>query len=295
MVRIPIPEPRTPHGRNLASNGRRQPRTPQRSEIRYRATHACEAQRSRVLDWRRSLTGSAVDRAELRARRNVVSFVRRSNRMRPNQRRAGRRTGPLRPRGPPPEHLDLSPPAASLDLVEAFAVARHSSWRSARRRRVARSDGGGSPASQRAGVRGLPARYRRMLAQLAKTGIDNVDCRGGRRGRDGDLLPTRSVDEIWLFFPDPWHKSRHHKRRLLTAEFAALCASRMRPAGSGGLRPTGRAMPTGSARFWTAIHPSPMCILTAGRRGGPEADHPLRAAGLDAGRQIFDLAYRRVG
>ena len=37
-------------------------------------------------------------------------------------------------------------------------------------------------------------------------------------------------------------------------------------------------MPTGSARFWTAIRPSPVCILTAGRRGGPEADHPLRAA-----------------
>ena len=43
--------------------------------------------------------------------------------------------------------------------------------------------------------------------------------------------PLRSVDEIWLFFPDPWHKARHHKRRLLTPEFAALAASRLKPGG----------------------------------------------------------------
>ncbi|MFC0676046.1 tRNA (guanosine(46)-N7)-methyltransferase TrmB [Brachybacterium hainanense] len=29
------------------------------------------------------------------------------------------------------------------------------------------------------------------------------------------LLPERSISELWIFFPDPWHKSRHHKRRLV--------------------------------------------------------------------------------
>jgi tRNA (guanine-N7-)-methyltransferase len=34
---------------------------------------------------------------------------------------------------------------------------------------------------------------------------------------------------LWTFFPDPWHKKRHHKRRLVTPEFAALAVSRLAP------------------------------------------------------------------
>lgn len=45
-------------------------------------------------------------------------------------------------------------------------------------------------------------------------------------------VPAGSVDELWVFFPDPWHKARHHKRRLVTAEFAALAARVLRPGGT---------------------------------------------------------------
>jgi tRNA (guanine-N7-)-methyltransferase len=38
------------------------------------------------------------------------------------------------------------------------------------------------------------------------------------------VLPESSVDELWVFFPDPWHKARHHKRRLINADFAQLAA-----------------------------------------------------------------------
>lgn len=40
-----------------------------------------------------------------------------------------------------------------------------------------------------------------------------------------------SVDELWIFFPDPWHKKRHHKRRLVTPAFAAKAARVLRPGG----------------------------------------------------------------
>ncbi len=40
-----------------------------------------------------------------------------------------------------------------------------------------------------------------------------------------------SVDEILVQFPDPWPKKRHHKRRLIQAEFATLAASRLRTGG----------------------------------------------------------------
>jgi len=45
------------------------------------------------------------------------------------------------------------------------------------------------------------------------------------------LLPAASVDELWVFFPDPWHKKKHTKRRLVAPEFARLAARALRPGG----------------------------------------------------------------
>jgi tRNA (guanine-N7-)-methyltransferase len=44
-------------------------------------------------------------------------------------------------------------------------------------------------------------------------------------------IPPGSLDEVQLLFPDPWPKARHHKRRLVQPEFAALVASRLRAGG----------------------------------------------------------------
>jgi len=46
-----------------------------------------------------------------------------------------------------------------------------------------------------------------------------------------DMVPPASLAAIHVFFPDPWPKKRHHKRRLLQPEFAALAASRLAPGG----------------------------------------------------------------
>lgn len=45
------------------------------------------------------------------------------------------------------------------------------------------------------------------------------------------LLPAASVDELWIFFPDPWHKNKHTKRRLVTPEFATIAAGALREGG----------------------------------------------------------------
>jgi tRNA (guanine-N7-)-methyltransferase len=47
-------------------------------------------------------------------------------------------------------------------------------------------------------------------------------------------LPNGSFDEILVFFPDPWHKKRHHKRRLINQAFVASAAAKLR--GDGVLR-----------------------------------------------------------
>jgi tRNA (guanine-N7-)-methyltransferase len=46
------------------------------------------------------------------------------------------------------------------------------------------------------------------------------------------LLPPASVDELWVFFPDPWHKNKHTKRRLVTPEFATTAAGAVRDGGT---------------------------------------------------------------
>lgn len=45
------------------------------------------------------------------------------------------------------------------------------------------------------------------------------------------MLPPASLAGIHVFFPDPWPKKRHHKRRLLQPAFAELLASRLAPGG----------------------------------------------------------------
>ena len=45
------------------------------------------------------------------------------------------------------------------------------------------------------------------------------------------LLPPASLTELWIFFPDPWHKNKHNKRRLVTPEFAATAAGAVRKGG----------------------------------------------------------------
>jgi tRNA (guanine-N7-)-methyltransferase len=46
-----------------------------------------------------------------------------------------------------------------------------------------------------------------------------------------DHIEDRALDEVLVFFPDPWHKKRHHKRRLIDASFVALVAAKLRPGG----------------------------------------------------------------
>jgi tRNA (guanine-N7-)-methyltransferase len=46
-----------------------------------------------------------------------------------------------------------------------------------------------------------------------------------------DMVPPDSLAAIHVYFPDPWPKKRHHKRRLIQPEFAALAASRLAPGG----------------------------------------------------------------
>ena len=44
-------------------------------------------------------------------------------------------------------------------------------------------------------------------------------------------IPAQSLDRVQLFFPDPWHKKKHHKRRIVQPEFVDLMSSRLSQGG----------------------------------------------------------------
>ncbi len=46
-----------------------------------------------------------------------------------------------------------------------------------------------------------------------------------------DCVADASLDRVLLYFPDPWHKSRHHKRRIVKAEFADLVRQKLKVGG----------------------------------------------------------------
>lgn len=45
------------------------------------------------------------------------------------------------------------------------------------------------------------------------------------------MLPEKSLDTVQLFFPDPWHKKRHHKRRIVQPEFAEMLRKKLKVGG----------------------------------------------------------------
>ncbi|MBK6508553.1 MAG: tRNA (guanosine(46)-N7)-methyltransferase TrmB [Haliea sp.] len=47
-----------------------------------------------------------------------------------------------------------------------------------------------------------------------------------------DCIPDAALDTVQVFFPDPWHKKRHNKRRLIQPEFVAQLVRKLRPGGT---------------------------------------------------------------
>jgi tRNA (guanine-N7-)-methyltransferase len=71
-----------------------------------------------------------------------------------------------------------------------------------------------------------------LLLRADEAGLTNlrVICHDAVEVLERHIAPD-SLDEVLVLFPDPWHKKRHHKRRLVQPAFVALVASRLRQGG----------------------------------------------------------------
>jgi tRNA (guanine-N7-)-methyltransferase len=105
-----------------------------------------------------------------------------------------------------------------------------------------------------------------------------------------------ALAEARIWFPDPWHKKRHNKRRLIQPEFVALLASRMAPDGLLHL-----------ATDWQAYAEHMLAVMEAAPgwrnqlRPGEYAKKPewriethFERRGLKLGHGVWDLLYRKV-
>jgi tRNA (guanine-N7-)-methyltransferase len=88
----------------------------------------------------------------------------------------------------------------------------------------------------------IAAKYARHAAsRLARLGVSNARLLHGDAKRlFAERLPRASLAAVHVYFPDPWWKKRHHKRRVMNAAFVRGIERTLRPGGS--------------LHFWTDVH-----------------------------------------
>jgi tRNA (guanine-N7-)-methyltransferase len=68
-----------------------------------------------------------------------------------------------------------------------------------------------------------------LLGKIRKAGVKNLAVYPGDVRDMFDVLPDASIDRAFLLYPDPWPKSRHHRRRFVTEEHLAPLARVLKP------------------------------------------------------------------
>ena len=130
------------------------------------------------------------------------------------------------------------------------------------------------------------------VGRFGEAGLDNVRMLGvDAVWSMENLVAPGTLAELWTFFPDPWHKKKHHKRRLVSPAFASLVGERLVPGGTWRL-----------ATDWADYAEQMVEVLDAEPTlaGGVVerwAERPVtrfERKGVAAGRSITDLAYRRT-
>ncbi len=135
----------------------------------------------------------------------------------------------------------------------------------------------------------------RLLLGLEAAGLDNVRVFCHDAVEVLARLADASVDEIRVFFPDPWHKKRHHKRRLIQPQFIDALAPKLAAAGRLHLATDWAPYAEHMLEVMEArddfINEAGVGCHTPRPDARPQTHFETR--GLKLGHQVFDLLYRR--
>jgi tRNA (guanine-N7-)-methyltransferase len=219
--------------------------------------------------------------------RPVRSFVRRSARMTPAQRAAIQRDWPI----------------YGLEGAGVLRLDAEFGRRAPRVMEIGFGDGQtlvslaeSHPGRDYLGVDVYEPGIGRALAAVAEKQLHNVRLlRGDAVEVLRERLAAASLDTVLLLFPDPWPKKRHHKRRLVQADFVELVASRLKPGGGFHLATDWRDY---AEHMLAVLEAEEALVNVAGRGNFSEqgADRPttkFERRGRRLGHEILDLRFQR--
>jgi tRNA (guanine-N7-)-methyltransferase len=108
-----------------------------------------------------------------------------------------------------------------------------------------------------------------------------------------DMIGDATLDGVHIFFPDPWHKVRHNKRRLIQSPFIAKLVQKIRP---GGYIHVATDWQDYAEQVLAVLSAEPLLENTAANYAPRPAYRPLtkfEQRGLKLGHGVWDLVFRR--
>jgi tRNA (guanine-N7-)-methyltransferase len=218
--------------------------------------------------------------------RAVRSFVLRASHMGSGQRRALEELGP---------RFVLPRDAAALDFAAVFG--RHAPV--VLEIGFGMGDATAEIAQQLSGTDFLgvevhPPGVGALLRQIGDRGLTNLRIvRHDAVEVLRSMVPPASLAGVHIFFPDPWHKKRHHKRRLIQSPFVAALAQHLAP---GGYLHCATDWAPYAKQMLEVLSGEPLLANTATGYAPRPGYRPLtkfEARGLKLGHGVWDLLFRR--
>ena len=108
------------------------------------------------------------------------------------------------------------------------------------------------------------------------------------------MLAEPSLDGVHIFFPDPWHKLRHNKRRLIQPPFVAKLARRLKP---GGTLHCATDWQPYAEQMLQVLSAEPLLANTADGFAPKPHYRPLTKfenRGLKLGHGVWDVVFKRL-
>ena len=109
-----------------------------------------------------------------------------------------------------------------------------------------------------------------------------------------DMLGDGSLDGVHIFFPDPWHKARHNKRRLIQAPFIAALVQKIKP---GGYLHVATDWQDYAEQVLRVLSAEPLLQNTASDYATRPAYRPLtkfEKRGINLGHGVWDLVFKKT-